>query len=766
MSSGSSQSHPIKVDAEGPQVKGKHLGGYSVYFSSEAPAPHSGINFGSGDIWLSTPQFEFARRERNDHGTKANMSKYVETGVVSYYNGNLWKVIDADASKEKDPKIQHPDSRSVRIDMQRLSWRSNTSFSSGASRANKSNVKEEPSIKGSLTSEPSRASTSKQKEEPSKEDGPSLHSESIRQSVSESGPPVDPRFMDIDWEENAQEQGKNDERVQNIPNTDKDDDGFPRPSCPENQWIVDLYKEWTSVPISYVKPTQEAGAAALRLLMELQEPLPKCPHPDSKVVLLQHQILSEVKPRETDILLDLMSMTQCRGVDIATQTIPGSIAAVEVLQSIIYSGDKEWKDGDKIFSILNLPAPNLMKCRLKCPEDISGKQPDIVHFSSTGMADDIHWESVICGRGALTNCHIDEWIMAIYMAHVSGKKLWFFWPPTPENIKIFANHHLSKDTFTICEGIKMFSGLELLLLDDDQVAWHMVPGTIHAVMTFSKLASHTGFYYICKKQLSQVQDVVGAVLDVIKELDQTGNSHGVARADDILENLSSVSLPLWTSLTEKMKKKRCPQKDHKDIEAWIKKVQALVSLHEGRRPWMAQNQEPSSDDGSRNKKRLGSEVSDATGSKNASKTKKRKGRTFVSPLFTIEVPPCGLNIATKHCYGDVVLKSPEALLQKPSEEWTRFVCISDMNSRSGSGGEVAKTRCGTTYSVYDNKVGKSSHVATSKSSPLWLIQPPAGCSALSALPTKTAHEDDSNSQSSVVFIRKTLISNFRPNGPN
>ncbi|KAF8964832.1 hypothetical protein BDZ97DRAFT_1757740 [Flammula alnicola] len=471
----------IKVDAEGPQVKKKHLGRYSIYFSSKVPAPHSGINFGSGDIWLSTPEFEFTRHERNDHGTKANMSKYVKTGVVSYYNGNLWKLIHMDASKEKDPKIWHPDSRSIRINMQRHSWRSNPSFSLGTSRANKLNIKEEPSIKGSLTSEPSRASTSKQKEEPSKEDGPSLHSEN-------------PGFMDIDRNKNAQELGKT--------------------SCSENQWIVDLYKEWMSVPISYVKPMQE-------------EPLPKCPHPDSKVILFQHQILSEVKPREMYILLDLMLMTQCWGIDIATQSIPGSITAVEVLQSIIYSGDTEWKDGDHIFSILNLPAPNLIKCQLKCPEDISGRQSDIIHFSSTEMADNLHWESVICGRGTLTNCHIDKWVMAIYMAHVSGKKLWFFWPLTPENIKIFANHHLSKDTFTICKGIKMFSGLEVLLLDDNQVTWHMVPGTIHTVITFSKLASHTGFYYICKKRLSQVQDVGDDVM-VTSYLMSYGSVHYVS----------------------------------------------------------------------------------------------------------------------------------------------------------------------------------------------------------------------------------------------
>ncbi|KAF8965761.1 Metallo-dependent phosphatase-like protein [Flammula alnicola] len=73
---------------------------------------------------------------------------------------------------------------------------------------------------------------------------------------------------------------------------------------------------------------------------------------------------------------------------------------------------------------------------------------------------------------------------------------------------------------------------------------------------------------------------------------------------------------------------------------------------------------------------------------------------YILFLITINVFDSLLNlqihksIMPEHRYGDVVLKSPEEVVHleytptrlapKPSEEWTRFVCISDTHSRSFS----------------------------------------------------------------------------------
>ncbi|KAF8957987.1 hypothetical protein BDZ97DRAFT_1924122 [Flammula alnicola] len=556
------------------------IGSYAVYISSDAPASYENLDFSSGDIWLQTHEVASARCERSKKANKSDMKKYLKDGVVSYYDGDAWNVVD---SKEKDPGISHPQSGSFRIDLERLSWRSKNSFSSGSSWINKAKKIDETS---------------------------DAHGFSGMGSING------------DEEVTGQEAGNGQKDVRDIGHSEND---LPRLSCFENEWILDLYKEWTSIPISYIKPTQVNGMEALRLLVEFREHLPKRPLPTSKIVLSRHELMYEVKPTDLDVLRDLVSMKEWKGVDVVTQSTPGTINGAEIYRSLLYAGDREWTEDDSLLTAFNLPSENLMTCGIKIPEEISSEQPNVVHQGESGAnGQDATWESIICPRGALTPCHVDDWVVSIFIGHLTGKKLWLFWPPTPKNISTYTTSILSDDPqLKISDGIRSLTGLEVLLLDEEQLAWVMVPGTIHAVITFSKIATHTSFFMISSEHLPIAQTTSKEVLTCIRRLNQNGNSPGTKDADNFLESLATNGLPCWKGLADKMKKKKSLRRQAKEIEGWVEDVKEGISMLAQRRPWMKPNQELNeAEDTSNQRKRSLSKMSSSNSSNEQAKKKK------------------------------------------------------------------------------------------------------------------------------------------------
>lgn len=335
---------------------------------------------------------------------------------------------------------------------------------------------------------------------------------------------------------------------------------------------------------------QEEGVKALNLLIKHPLPLLEKPSSASRSALSQHPVTSAVKLGPIHVLRGLVAMKKSDGNNMATQEKTGTIETDCILDSLISNGELDSDEQPPVLSALNIPSSYLDKLGLTLPDDISLTQPHILrvvnHRRST-------WESVATPRGGITFCHVDEWGVSLCTEHIHGEKLWLFWPPTPENVALYQKILFESNALpSVSQGIMLFNGLETLFLrTGEQIGWIMPPGTIHAVMTFSKAAYHTGCFLVNFDHFSEAKRCVLQLLDRIK--DSPPNQHPPSASDDdaIIENIHEFVLPSWSKLADKLIQHERFQ-DAREIRQWEDRVREIVYPLVHSRNWMLKRIQP------------------------------------------------------------------------------------------------------------------------------------------------------------------------------
>ncbi|PPQ96486.1 hypothetical protein CVT26_010462 [Gymnopilus dilepis] len=240
-----------------------------------------------------------------------------------------------------------------------------------------------------------------------------------------------------------------------------DPEDILQPLYPENHWIADLYREWSTSPISCVKATQTEGRAALETLAAYGRLLPSRPTTDSKLFEMQARMTAKEPVTVADMVGDLISSEHFTAVDMNSTREPKSIRKEEVLGSLVHFGNQ---NGEECISVLNVAAHTAQRRGVRYPADISPKKTDILHWNGTPQTR-LDW--VICPRGAITGSHIDEYTMRSWIWHWKGKKLWFAWPGSATNLEKYLSYLFnSTEEMNIARAIQEFENMEVLLLDD------------------------------------------------------------------------------------------------------------------------------------------------------------------------------------------------------------------------------------------------------------------------------------------------------------
>ncbi|KAF8901455.1 hypothetical protein CPB84DRAFT_1747012 [Gymnopilus junonius] len=331
-----------------------------------------------------------------------------------------------------------------------------------------------------------------------------------------------------------------------------------------NQWITSPLEEFQSMPISYVKPNQKRGTAALQLLLNYQLPLSPTPWPDSTIFVGFGEAITEKMSTMKAFMLELKSSEGWQGVNHFTKEEDWEVEGKKVSVFLEQMSKHHWQEGNHFLSILNLLIPNVIQhCKPGHPGSLDPDLPTNFHFS---MEEGCYttWFGVIVPLSAITFCHLDE------------KKLWLAWPLMKNNLWVYAFWlKMHSSSLPIKIAISRLEGLEVLLVDIKQVAWSLPPMMLHAVITFSWMAAHMSSYYVSvdgfktsKLTISISLECLGGDKMVASEgsVQELGHQEALRALDD----LHISNLACWECLAEKMEGHEFGS--GKEIHHWVQEV--------------------------------------------------------------------------------------------------------------------------------------------------------------------------------------------------
>lgn len=190
---------------------------------------------------------------------------------------------------------------------------------------------------------------------------------------------------------------------------------------------------------------------------------------------------------DTLIWVDLNVSSDFRAVDLATRQITDIDS--ETWTSLQWRNTPDTPSADnRWITVLDLPATEsgLGRIILKAP-------PGTTDFvTQPGRCEQHEWTcgTAMCPAGAITHAHWDYMGASTVCAHLSGRKLWCFWPYTPENSEFLLQCNEPGSANTI-KCIRNLTGLRLMFFENKPTAFCVPPFTIHAVLTLTS-ATHFG----------------------------------------------------------------------------------------------------------------------------------------------------------------------------------------------------------------------------------------------------------------------------------
>ncbi|KAF5348135.1 hypothetical protein D9756_010729 [Leucocoprinus leucothites] len=341
---------------------------------------------------------------------------------------------------------------------------------------------------------------------------------------------------------------------------------------PMNAWIAPLIEEWRSIT-SINGANVEIGIESLSQILHFPRPLSPSPHPESTLIKKHHElvcgscplpreVIQDARLCESDLVIMAMDMGQARmshvdlddAVDFFARGKESDITICSLFQirDVLVSSENA------------LSFPDFLKPRDGC----------VVHH--TLPKHDSPWLHAYIPGGSITWPHIDTFTDSQYTAHFTGRKLWLFWPPTPENLKAVCLASFQGEGHQIDprKAIESLTGLETLLVENDsRICWIMPPGTIHCVFTFSRIATHSGFnvnhFDLWKDAISPTEDILSLISSV--------KSNADTAAPEYLRDMMK-SMQRWEQLISK-----CKKKGKGDLFKWVEKTKAALKKNMERR---------------------------------------------------------------------------------------------------------------------------------------------------------------------------------------
>lgn len=362
------------------------------------------------------------------------------------------------------------------------------------------------------------------------------------------------------------------------------------PSENHNTWISDLLKEWQRPPTSFVISMQKQGVEILNRLIHYPKHLPKTPSPTSTVITDISPLSFKIHPTLVHVIDDLIHSTKRKVGDLSTAETVTSASNAEIVNALMNSDDEKWAKKYSTIAVYDLHSSSptgISMCGLEIPlnSPFSESSGMSLHMSYEG-SEKPTWTSVIVPRAGITTTHVDEWAGSVYIGHINGEKLWFFWPPTESNMEKFSEGLLGHSkALSIVDAIDQLEGLEVLFLDDTQLGFVMPPATIHAVMTFTKSATHGGFYLTTHHHFDLARKTTKFIMEKISSLKQDGLSLKGENGDIIIQELQKM-LDCWRHLGEKMTASEDRRDSGTRILEWVDTVRSELNILIISRPWL------------------------------------------------------------------------------------------------------------------------------------------------------------------------------------
>lgn len=309
-----------------------------------------------------------------------------------------------------------------------------------------------------------------------------------------------------------------------------------------NRWMENLDLVWNSHPIRNIEPLFRVGSLILYELLSLPSIIPlAASNSKGGIELLGSPTRGITRPTTSLIMEDMKTTEEFNAVDFITRIPEEGVGFSDFITSM-YSAlsSKPWIPGTRVYGVLDVPATirGIGSCKLQ--EDPFDRNPSCIVQGE--------WSTVWTPPGAITHPHIDFYGPAQYMVHFHGEKLWILWPPTPNNLEWYSQHHrqVSAETLTI-QAIRNLEGLHVQHFDgSSEEAFLVSPNYIHAVLSVSESAH-------CSTRVWRIEDFDEAEGLIKWGFQWCANSsqRGVTKKETlvVLETISE-DLSWWMSLVE------------------------------------------------------------------------------------------------------------------------------------------------------------------------------------------------------------------------
>jgi hypothetical protein len=184
--------------------------------------------------------------------------------------------------------------------------------------------------------------------------------------------------------------------------------------------------------------------------------------------------------------------------------------------------------------------------------------------------------SVCSPFGAITEPHIDAPGIGMIVFSISGKKLWFLWPTTSQNLRWMEDHNDDARPAELCSALRHLSGLTMRVLSPGFLMT-VRPGTIHAVLSL-EASSHVTLDICAMREFERAKSNMEWEIRWLRRMASSGRGFQRSRVSTSLEVLD-----IWETLSEdvennshRSKRRRVVSGMHADIRKLIREYQVLI----------------------------------------------------------------------------------------------------------------------------------------------------------------------------------------------
>lgn len=246
-----------------------------------------------------------------------------------------------------------------------------------------------------------------------------------------------------------------------------------------NQWVVPIIEHLAILYPSQSEPYKQCSRP-IKHILQSPSAIDKSPLLD----LTDQQYFKVKHVSKVDLMEDLTRSSKLKITESYTgggqhtpASLLGSIASTS-LGSAAFNTNRWW-----ILGALNIPPHEKGSKFIALKTPLFLMEDGDISEVEGGYCDR---SSAIMCAGFLTEPHYDYYGVPSLITHVFGRKLWFVWPATLENLEIAAKFLLDEglsEKFTIEVALGSLKGLQLFYCTEQDDAFILEPYAIHAVIS-------------------------------------------------------------------------------------------------------------------------------------------------------------------------------------------------------------------------------------------------------------------------------------------